>query len=446
MIAHVAEAATGTRRAAAPQQNLNQFLPGVEIHLVHPLLPRDHYANLSRINILFISLLFDRMAQQQQQQPRPDQAVLMREFQRAHQRRLGPTVDERSVILAMIRQNAMVLELLSDEYKDDEEIVLESVRSCYFWRTPLQFASPRLRNDRDFVAQVIYHNGRNIWYASRELQEDRPLVMQALSQDGEVLQSLPHHYREDREAVRTAVRSHGFLFELASESLRADWQIALEAIKSGKEVGGSIMKMVADGLRNDPRFVLQAVRVNGLALEHVADEYKDNRKYVMAAVQQNGHALLCANPAFKDDVEIVAAAIRSLRHHPSWFCRGPRACRDPWKNELLYGRTMLQDLQDIDNGLENSVFADLESLKNYVAGAPSSQLACQSVHSYVEHAWMHQVRHLIWAVQQMLPSGHNAVGPQKFILEYLMNMEQETRLATKLTHIAPVWAALHNSF
>ena len=95
----------------------------------------------------------------------------------------------------------------------------------------LQFASEKLRNDKEVVREAIKQNGYTIRYASEELKNDKEVVLEAVKQNGKALLYASKELRNDKEVVLEAVRQDGEALNYASKELKNDKEVVLEAVK-----------------------------------------------------------------------------------------------------------------------------------------------------------------------------------------------------------------------
>lgn len=72
-------------------------------------------------------------------------------------------------IKATLKNSPFVLELLSDVYKNDKEIVLEAVKAN---GDALQFASKELKGDKDVVLAAITSYPRSLMYAHKRFRDN----------------------------------------------------------------------------------------------------------------------------------------------------------------------------------------------------------------------------------------------------------------------------------
>jgi len=77
------------------------------------------------------------------------------------------------------------------------------------------------------------------------------VVLEAVKQDGYALDYADDTLKADREVVLAAIRceGRGQAIRCAAETLRADREIVLEAMKNG---GGNALNYVSEELQNDP--------------------------------------------------------------------------------------------------------------------------------------------------------------------------------------------------
>ena len=86
--------------------------------------------------------------------------------------------------------------------------------------------------DREFVLVAVKENGLTLQYASDELKADREIVLEAIRNSrGHALEWASNELKGDREVVLEAVNKSGRNLQYASEALKADPEIALAAME-----------------------------------------------------------------------------------------------------------------------------------------------------------------------------------------------------------------------
>ena len=107
----------------------------------------------------------------------------------------------------------------------------------------LQYASKKLRGDREIVMQAVADDGRALQYASRQLKGDREIVLQAVAEDGRAFQHASEQLRGDREIASKAIADRGWAFEYASEELRSDTDMAEAALADTRTQRAVVLKV-----------------------------------------------------------------------------------------------------------------------------------------------------------------------------------------------------------
>lgn len=82
--------------------------------------------------------------------------------------------EDREFVLEMLKINGLVLEYVSPEFQADRELVLEAVKQNV---SALEYASPKLKADREFILEVVETEKAKIYfklleYVSPELNEE----------------------------------------------------------------------------------------------------------------------------------------------------------------------------------------------------------------------------------------------------------------------------------
>ena len=111
--------------------------------------------------------------------------------------------------------------------------------------------------------------------------KDFQVAVALVSRQPQAVQYLPDFLRDNDKIIQTAIIRDGSLIQWASQRLRADPDIVIDAVQGG------------DG---------------PTVLQHVPTELRANRMVVLAAVEANGHSIQYGNQSFYDDEEIIMAA------------------------------------------------------------------------------------------------------------------------------------------
>lgn len=145
-------------------------------------------------------------------------------------------------------------------------------------------------------------------------QDDPKIAMEAVKEWGDNLKYASEELRADEEVVMEAVKNHGSAaLHYASEELLSDRGFMLEAVKEG---GGTAISHAPKELQKDPKFVLEAAKQDWRAIEYVYYKLKKDPEFMLEAVKENIKVLSKANvknphiPDVTHDSEFMLEAMK----------------------------------------------------------------------------------------------------------------------------------------
>lgn len=203
----------------------------------------------------------------------------------------------------LVLSNYSNLQWASEEIKNDSDFITQLIRIN---PDALQYASEELKNDREFILEtvMIYQDAFN--YASEPLKNDREFILEIAGLNFNIFEQAPEFLKNDPDFILNGISIHPSALSHASESLRNDRQFILQAA----QLKGTILLYAADIFKKDHEVVLKAVQQNGLALNFVDDDLKICQEIVLAAVRRNGLAFQYVPNHLKTERKIVLEAIR----------------------------------------------------------------------------------------------------------------------------------------
>jgi serine/threonine protein kinase len=253
-------------------------------------------------------------------------------------------------IVSMAIKNWTAFEFASDELKNDEKIFLEVVKNTKMplslsilskflplsvrpeYRTPLQFASKEIQNNKKFVLiSIKASDGIAFNHASQELQKDGDVILAFLkarrtndtiiseikcgpdvmcklvSFEGDILKYAPDEYKKNPLIVLSAVKQNGISLKYASDELRNNLKIVLAAVKSD----GLSLEYASEELRNNQDIVLNAVKKSESSLMFASESLKNDKKIVLTAIMKKGSMLKHASEDLRNDEETVLVAVKN---------------------------------------------------------------------------------------------------------------------------------------
>lgn len=133
---------------------------------------------------------------------------------------------------------------------------------------------------------------------------DKTIILDMVKRNPLALKNLSA-YQDDKEVVMQAVSETGFAFQYASERLRNDKEVALEAISAYP-----VLKFLGDDLKEDPDIFLNAIKKNHFAYSMLPESLKDNKDIMLAMALIDGKFLKDASPRLRDNEQFILNAIK----------------------------------------------------------------------------------------------------------------------------------------
>jgi hypothetical protein len=204
---------------------------------------------------------------------------------------------DREILLLAPSETHQAFYLLGGTTKplcEDREFMLGAKR--------LQCAPPALLDDSAVVLQALSYYGGFLEDASPRLRDTPDVVLAALSTDPRAFIFASARLREDRAFVLQAARANGAVLEFTDPAFLSDLEICLAAV-------GENWRALKAGLRDEPDFMLEAVKHSYGAFNYAPNSLKSNREFVLAVIKIAGLALQFAALELRADAELVEAAI-----------------------------------------------------------------------------------------------------------------------------------------
>jgi len=114
--------------------------------------------------------------------------------------------DDFSIMLEMVYAYGRALKYASERLKDSEAIVMAAIRNDAL---VLKYASDRLRATFKIVMTAISIDGLALKFASAELQKNDEIIFEALAQDGRAFEFLPSEIKSDESYMLAALEENG---------------------------------------------------------------------------------------------------------------------------------------------------------------------------------------------------------------------------------------------
>lgn len=199
-----------------------------------------------------------------------------------------------------------ILSEVSDNLKDDREVVLYAVRRD---GTELQHASVRLQNDLQVVKEAMKSNLAAFKFASEAIKEDKQLISQVINLSGKNLAWLNENYRNDMKFVEKILEEDVQYVKFAGDTLRNNETFMLKVLERGKDNGYGLLKFAGESLKNKLSFVKAAVDYDESNLAYIGENLDYDKEFALKVIAKYPKKFNGLNDHLKNDIDIVKRAL-----------------------------------------------------------------------------------------------------------------------------------------
>lgn len=257
----------------------------------------------------------------------------------------------RDLVQKILKDNPNLLPHIPENFVTDAEFVSKTV--SFYPSDNFKFLPTNLQGNKEYVSKLIFYNTYNSHiYASLppglQLDEEIAVAVASLRGIDFFTQNSPLEgdlrmldlENQIKESVKTItnITTRSESYNDLSTELRKSKLIALislirnkdalwffsDELKDDKDIALEVVKkegpfnLLSQRLKNDPPFILEALKYDAKIFEFVSEELKDNRDFILQAVKVNGKILSYLSENFKSDIAIVLEAVKqsgsSLKH------------------------------------------------------------------------------------------------------------------------------------
>jgi len=188
--------------------------------------------------------------------------------------------------------------------KDYKPIVLTLVKND---ASNYQYASPRLKLDREVIVETIKADVESIKHIPQE-QITKDIALYVAYHQGMLLDDLPDIYKCDKEVVLNAVGNNGDALQYASKELKEDKDIVLVAVKDKyktplKHLNAKHSRK-PNPLWEDFDVAMEAVKANGNNLQYFSEELRNNIEIAYTACQGSSFVFHYIGNKLKEEMKL----------------------------------------------------------------------------------------------------------------------------------------------
>lgn len=228
---------------------------------------------------------------------------------------------DRELVLQAIKSDPSAFDFIDSSLKRDKHILSE-VLSSIFLSDAIMYVDNKLKNDREFVRNVLSRNGNFYEYISPELKKDRELILLTLSYDNldnnvlfNLFSNLDDKLKNDREILTLGLKRNVNVLYYTNESIKKDKKFMCFLIN--KLPANLFSSPYFDSsLKNDSAYILDLLKNNYFfsvekIFDHISDSLRRDREFMLKVVTINGQLLKYASNDLKSDKRLISIALKS---------------------------------------------------------------------------------------------------------------------------------------
>ena len=218
---------------------------------------------------------------------------------------------DKSFLLRAAKNNGNILEDVAVKFRNDKEIVSEAIRHS-FGGSALQHASDRLKKDKKFIMTILTSQEPKyflpvvmIEFLDPKLKNDEEIILTAIEKKaGNALKYASPRLRNNRNFVYNLLPKSPIALCDASDELRGDIAIVFHAINHGD---GSLLICASNKLKDNKKLVLEALKrdvltkknINGKTISYASYNLRNNPTFARQVIKINNRALDYFTPYVK---------------------------------------------------------------------------------------------------------------------------------------------------
>lgn len=188
--------------------------------------------------------------------------------------------------IKFVSENGWNILKLPVEFQLDEEIAFLALKKDDSFKLDLFSKLPRvLKNNKEFALKAIKFDCFNYKYLPKKLQKDKELALATVKQEGQLFENIPFDLREDIDISRAAALNDPTYLNGINWELMSDRAFIIKVLKTVKNsIGaGHIMLYCDPAFKDDKEIILLACKRHGQALTDASERLKDDPDVVIQA-------------------------------------------------------------------------------------------------------------------------------------------------------------------
>lgn len=188
---------------------------------------------------------------------------------------------------------------IKEKYRFHPEIVVKALEIDGY---NLSRLSDEHRNNKELVKTAVKSNRRAFEYASDKLKLDKNFIAEVLELDGRVIEFISQELRDIKELAIISVSNRASAIKFLNEKLKNDSEIIQNALDKGLHNDARVLKFLPSKFQDSKDIVLKILELNGFDLEYASNRLKNDKDCIKVACKNNAYSLNYCNEKIKSDL------------------------------------------------------------------------------------------------------------------------------------------------
>lgn len=209
--------------------------------------------------------------------------------------------------LHIVTRTGAMLQKLPADMCDDKDVVSHAVANSGM---ALEYASPRLRADKEVALLAVKSVGMAIRFVNGDVIHDKDVIHAAIENDPAVYFRV---FEPDLDTIKLTLSLRGSVLCNLAPWMKDDKELVLTAVTGSPDA----IQYASQRLRDDDEIAMQAVSEDGLALKYLS-VLQNHKAVVLKAVSTYYRAFRFASEELRRDPEVICKAMEMLRSMDSF--------------------------------------------------------------------------------------------------------------------------------
>jgi|688.fasta_scaffold506820_1 tetratricopeptide (TPR) repeat protein len=177
-----------------------------------------------------------------------------------------------------------------------------------------------LRSDYQFFMKAVQLHGGSLQYASEKIKNDKIIALEAIKVN-DVKSGLANETSilyasetllTDRSFILEAIAVNGKIYKFLKNEFKND----IEIINKSIENNPTVYEYLDNIYKSNSDIAKKAISLNPYKLSYAPDEIKNNKEIIICAVQKYPDSIQYASDSLKSDFEIAKLLVMPNENHP----------------------------------------------------------------------------------------------------------------------------------